>query len=151
MTLKGSMIWCHCKKNWIHLFLGDSKFRKIQWTNSCVIFWRLKCWKKWTHILQARQCRQLNHTANNSMDDLCNTFEDWIINCPLWPIHTPTAMPCNDYLWRSLEDNTYKTIYTHKMNLSSGHASLEISGQELQTVFSNMFIRCQASLRVWGI
>jgi len=29
MTFKGSMVSCHCNKNWIHLLLGDSTFRKV--------------------------------------------------------------------------------------------------------------------------
>jgi hypothetical protein len=57
------------------------------------------------------------HTANSSMDAFCNIFGDQIISRPVWPIHPPNAMLCNDYLLRGLEDNTHKThktIYTQK-------------------------------------
>lgn len=141
------MVCCHCNKNWIHLLLGDSKFRKVQWTNSCVTFWRCKCWEKWTHS-PSKTVQAAAHTGNNSMDDLHESFEDWVISCPLWPIHTPTAMPCNDYLWRSLEDNTYKTIYTHKANLTNHRATY--NWKFLDKNFRQYLIICSSGVQpVW--
>lgn len=64
------------------------------------------------------------NTANSSMDALCNTSGDHIISHPVSPIHPPNAVPCNDYVWRSLEDNTFTTISTQKANLTNHHACI---------------------------
>jgi hypothetical protein len=88
------------------------------------------------------------NVGNSSEDDQVSR-----LSCPLWPALSPDLTPCNYYLWQCFKDNIHKKTHAQKHDDHKDTilcAVSKISWQELQTILSNMFTRCQAYLGYVG-
>jgi hypothetical protein len=93
------------------------------------------------------------YTDNNSIAALHSSVRNWIIICPLLPTRLPKPPSRVYYLWARMEANEHTPIYIERPKCKKiiRQSASKISGQELQTVFSNLFTWCQAWVLVTGV
>ena len=139
------------KKIWPHLLLGCNSERCTERIFAHFFFpSKLKWWGEGIWLLPA-SCG-IAHTFSNSIATLCNVFGCWIVFHPFWPTFSFCVPPGDCYVLGNLKSNHMKTACTCRMTVkkSSGMQCQQFLDENFETVFNNIFMRCEACPRVEG-
>jgi hypothetical protein len=92
-----------------------------------------------------------SHMAHASLKSLREILGYCIFSHGLWPPHSPDLSPYDFYLWGSLKDKVYKANpYTLEELRNIRCEILAISGEELQSIKNNVFLRYTECIQSGG-